>query len=161
MWGKISENVPEIGIFEKSTFWKKIKRRKFWLSTLKYSQSTNFRSFGAITPRLMGFSPQILFHCNLFNTWNKVKCYFDITNEQFQDFLKIFLFYWQKKHDIAMKSVKTEFIEVHRVSVTVSCFWPVVSFWQAVIFDHWLSKNIISGPWMASETFSVSAATWF
>ena len=146
-------------------FEKKIKRRKFWLSTLKYSQSTNFGSFEAITPRLMRFSPQILFHCNLFNTWNKVKCYFDITNEQFQDFLKIFLFYWQKSPDIGKKSVKmssNRIFEVDRfISWSFSTIGSRVSFWQVVIFDHWLSKNIISGPWMASETFSVSAATWF
>jgi len=108
MWSKISENVPEIGIFEKSTFWKKLKRRKFWLSTLKYHQSTIFGSFEAITPRLMGFSPQILFHCNLFNTWNKVKCYFDITNEGFHDFLKIFYFIGRKSSEIDMKIGKNE-----------------------------------------------------
>ena len=136
--------------FWKIDFLKKIKRRKFWLSTLKYSQSTNFGSFGAITLRLMGFSPQILFHCNLFNTWNKVKCYFDITNEQFQDFLKIFLFYWQKKHDIAMKSVKTEFIEVHRVVcdrwsfLASSQFLASGHFWPLIIqkYNFWSVNGI-------------------
>ena len=43
MWSKISENVPEIGIFEKSTFWKKIKKTKILIEYFEVSSIDHFR----------------------------------------------------------------------------------------------------------------------